>query len=482
MTILTIGFGDLYPTNDVGRGLVFPYSVGGIITLGLVIQSLNKFVTQMGDEKLGQRHFEKKRMRTISRTVTNSFELHRRQDDAFPQPPQPGYIDKETISGPRPANIGPKSAANAEPRSAMGVTIHRRTRTFGPIALPTAISRKPKILLLREEKDRFDEMRNIQHSTASFKKWFALTMSVIAFGILWCVGAVVFWQCEKDAQGMTYFQALYFCYVSLLTIGYGDLSPKSNAGRAFFVVWALIAVPTMTVLISDMGDTVISNFKNFVQQLADFTVLPKDGIWRSFLESHPWLLRWVRRQVEKHAAKKRLREGLPYGPGDADEEDDGPPPDIEGLAEEAEEDMRTKGPADETELSRRLAQSIRQVAKDLSHNPPKRYSYEEWVEFTRLIRFTTKTNVEEVTEEEDEEGLIEWDWIGEDSPMVSKKGEAEFVLDRLCESLSRYMRRRAELKRLAVRKIEGLEGEVERLEEGMEVGVQEGSSGKNRDV
>ena len=77
-------------------------------------------------------------------------------------------------------------------------------------------------------------------------------MSVCAFSILWCVGAVVFWQAEKDEQGMTYFQAVYFSYVALLTIGYGDLAPKSNAGRAFFVVWSLVAVPTMTILISDM--------------------------------------------------------------------------------------------------------------------------------------------------------------------------------------------------------------------------------------
>jgi potassium channel subfamily K len=36
--------------------------------------------------------------------------------------------------------------------------------------------------------------------------------------------------------------------------------------------------------------------------------------------------------------------------------------------------------------------------------------------------------------------LIEWDWIGEDSPMMSKGSEAEFVLDRLCESMQRYIK------------------------------------------
>jgi potassium channel subfamily K len=428
--------------------------------LGLVISSLNKFVTQLGHEKLVQKHVEKKRVRAIDRTVTNSFDIRRREH--FPHCPplhNAKGITKADISAPQPSNYRPKS---------MGVTVNRTRRNmFGPIPLGRIGTRKEKILLLREEKDRFDQMRTIQRSTLQFKKWFALTMSITAFAILWCVGAVIFWQCEKDSQGMTYFQALYFCYVSLLTIGYGDMSPKSNAGRAFFVVWSLIAVPTMTVLVSDMGDTVISNFKNFITHLADFTVLPKEGIWRSFLDKHPWLLRWMQRRVEKRAAKKRLKAGSQTGPdpNSADaEEPDGQPQDLENLAAEADEEVTRHGPFDEAELSRRLALSIRHVASDLNHVPPKRYSYEEWVEFTRLIRFTTK-NAEEVATEEEEERLVEWDWIGEDSPMVSKKGEAEFVLDRLCESLERYMRKRTELKAQALKKIEGLEEKVEELEE-----------------
>ncbi len=44
-------------------------------------------------------------------------------------------------------------------------------------------------------------------------------------------------------------------------------------------------------------------------------------------------------------------------------------------------------------------------------------------------------------EAEDEQGLVEWDWIGENSPMLADEGESEWLLDRLCESLDRYMTR-----------------------------------------
>ena len=50
VTILTVGFGDFHPTNDVGRGLVFPYSVGGIIILGLMVSSIVRFVQELGKD------------------------------------------------------------------------------------------------------------------------------------------------------------------------------------------------------------------------------------------------------------------------------------------------------------------------------------------------------------------------------------------------------------------------------------------------
>jgi potassium channel subfamily K len=35
--------------------------------------------------------------------------------------------------------------------------------------------------------------------------------------------------------------------------------------------------------------------------------------------------------------------------------------------------------------------------------------------------------------------LLNWDWIGENSPMLATQTEPEWVLDRLCESLIRYV-------------------------------------------
>lgn len=80
---------------------------------------------------------------------------------------------------------------------------------------------------------------------------------------------------------------------------------------------------------------------------------------------------------------------------------------------------------------------------------PKRYTYEEWVEFTRIIRATTPKRLDRdlglnlsQTETENEEGLVNWDWIGNDSPMMSGLSESEWLLERLCESLVRLEKRK----------------------------------------
>jgi potassium channel subfamily K len=69
---------------------------------------------------------------------------------------------------------------------------------------------------------------------------------------------------------------------------------------------------------------------------------------------------------------------------------------------------------------------------------PKSYTFEEWIEFVRLIRLTSNRGI---PDEDEDEGLVEWDWIGEDSPLMSGLGESEWLLQRLCESLVRLAKK-----------------------------------------
>lgn len=98
--------------------------------------------------------------------------------------------------------------------------------------------------------ESFRDIRLIRRLARMQQLNISLAITVGIFCIFWLVGAVVFHYCE----GWSYFNAVYFCFLCLITIGYGDFAPKLEFGRSFFVVWAISAVPLMTILISNVGD------------------------------------------------------------------------------------------------------------------------------------------------------------------------------------------------------------------------------------
>jgi potassium channel subfamily K len=101
-----------------------------------------------------------------------------------------------------------------------------------------------------DSQDAFDQMRMIRNH-ASYKQLnFSLVMTLIIFCLYWLIGAMVF----HFVEHWSYFDGIYFCFLCLLTIGYGDFVPKSPFGKVFFVSWAVSAVPLMTILISNIGD------------------------------------------------------------------------------------------------------------------------------------------------------------------------------------------------------------------------------------
>ena len=423
VTILSIGFGDLVAQNTLARGLLLPYSVGGFVVLGLVINSISRFMADMSKDNVFRRHIEKQRARTIdkyssSSTIENpqvqptGSKMLRSSPDSRP-PSFPRRSIKFAQNSPPSHHSNNKGKQPTESRQGV----------FGHLKMSTTTQHGPesesRLLALEHEKGRFDAMRHVQHRAHQWRRWCRLSMSVLAFTLVWCLGALAFWNRE---QGLTYFEGLYFCYVSLLTIGYGDKSPKSNAGKPLFVIWSLLAVPTMTILISDMANTVIASFNRGTFTLAEWTILPKAGIWRAFLERHPWILSWLQTKSEERAAEKRMEEGFQIvDPTDS-------PPTLQGLAEEHYH---------ESHHVRRLVIAIRRTAKDIQIRPPKRYPYEEWAEFSRLIRFSGETEAEAELEERTR-SVIDWDWIGEDSPMMADRGEPEWIHDKLCDSLDLF--------------------------------------------
>ncbi|KAK0709425.1 hypothetical protein B0T26DRAFT_405084 [Lasiosphaeria miniovina] len=240
VTLFTVGFGDFYATTTLGRALLMPYALVGIISLGLVIGSIRSLVLDRGRRRFDARLVEKKR-RTMIRRMTL------KGNDEILKPVGGRHAD-------------PMQHLSESSRPSTGLTELER----------------------REEE--FKLMRKIQEDAARRRRWYSLAISGSTWMVLWLVGAKIFQECEIPYQGWTYFDAFYFAFCSLTTIGYGDTTPISNSGKSFWVFWALLALPTMTVLISNAGDTIVKGIRDATDQVAMVTILPGDRGFRKDLK------------------------------------------------------------------------------------------------------------------------------------------------------------------------------------------------------
>lgn len=389
-TILTIGIGYPSPTTHLGRGLLFPYAFGGILIIGVVIGSIRSLVLERGKNKLSSRLLEKTR-----KTFTKAMSGTGQKDDS-------GVL-----------KIFPIMEGDGEDE---------------------------KELAKRE----FFAMRKVRHLAHTEHRWLSLFISGIAVGILWFIGALIF-QNSEATQQWTYFEALYYTYTSLLTIGYGDIYTISNWGRAFFVFWSLLAVPAMTVFISNLGDTVIRQFRDFTNFIGELTVLPGDmgyrERFRQFFSAELWPFTLNKTNLKNKSPKKNENK------------------DATQAMERAESALEEEELKEEHAAHRRgdvvaenihhhqylLMRELREMFKWVNASPAKEFDYDEWVYFLKLldedksVEHMKRINNGKSQSEEKEE--MKWSWISHRSPLLGDKSEAEWLLEALAEKLERELRK-----------------------------------------
>ncbi|KAF2659307.1 potassium channel-like protein [Lophiostoma macrostomum CBS 122681] len=395
-TLLTIGVGgEFVPKTHTGRSLLFPFAIGGIVMVGLVVGSVRSLVLERGKQKLSARLVETKRESVLSSLNDDSRTMRL------------GFFEKVDVSE--------KAMSESE----------RREREF-------------------------HIMRRVQQLADRKRRYSALAMSTTAALLLWFLGALLFKYSEKP-QGWSYFISLYFAYTTLLTIGYGDYTPNSNAGKAFFVFWTLLAVPTLTILISNMGDTVIKAFKDLTIWIGSLTVFPDEGGLMTTLKvgigrMKKGKLNWKDNSEKRSpgAAKQALLDRLTKHIEDEEL----------GEAEEAGE----HGDTLERDIHFYhfvLAKEVRQLMKDVEASPPKEYTYEEWTYYLRLLgqyeddpAKHRKPGVENENGSKPDLGTAagadddqSWSWLGIRSPLMGNKNEAQWLLQRLSATLEKELRK-----------------------------------------
>jgi len=65
------------------------------------------------------------------------------------------------------------------------------------------------------------------------------TRGVVYLVVIVLISGMVFYH---TAEGWTWLDSLYFSVTTLTTVGLGDLSPKTDAGKAFTIVYILVGL------------------------------------------------------------------------------------------------------------------------------------------------------------------------------------------------------------------------------------------------
>lgn len=433
VTLFTVGFGDFALTEPLTRALVLPFALIGVISLGLVISSIRSMILDRARRRVGIRMEEKTR-RKLVRTLTKTG------NDRILKP-----MTDETL------NLSPHVTNEFERR-----------------------------------KVEFELMRSIQDRALKRRQWMDLAVSFGTLILLWLIGALVFWESERRYQApWSYFDSFYLCFVSLTTIGYGDRVPQSNMGKSFFVFWSLLALPTMTVLISHAEDTVVKYVKNLVIKVGAVTILPRDKIITEMERQHL-------KQFRTHETAQRIENGLSrwrspkhlYKFTKAQQSED-PKPDERTLhkrhkravhhthlrhvaskirhaaavsaqiTSHEHHELNTLPTGKEFQLL--LVAEIQSVTQHLREPKPRRYSFEEWAWFLWLLgqderdagahrkarpdeKRTRGVAAEQNRMHVDAKAKpFQWSWVGNRSPLTADQEESEWVLDRLTFRLQRVL-------------------------------------------
>lgn len=77
-----------------------------------------------------------------------------------------------------------------------------------------------------------------------------------------------------DVEGWSWLNSLYFCVITLATIGYGDFTPHTDMGKIFTMVYIFLGIGVLLGFINTMATHAVQQSKN-----KPFLPIPKITGW-----------------------------------------------------------------------------------------------------------------------------------------------------------------------------------------------------------
>ncbi|KZV80363.1 voltage-gated potassium channel [Exidia glandulosa HHB12029] len=142
----------------------------------------------------------------------------------------------------------------SEKTSDMGPDAHEKAERSGLIP-----RQRTEVAKVMEEGKSYEA--NLREAIRALQKENArdytheLVFAFSLFFVFWLIGALGF----SRLEGFNYFMSLYFTFIAFSSIGYGELSPETSGGRAFYIGWGMLGIVCLTILFSVISDAWLNN-------------------------------------------------------------------------------------------------------------------------------------------------------------------------------------------------------------------------------
>lgn len=254
-TVTTVGFGDVVPTNTSSRIFIFFFAIFGIITMGLTINTARDTIIE-GFESLWQSR--RNAIFELAREYRTARKAAKKRSAGVEAGLSVALMMSASVSG-RNTGLSGSQSCNPPPPNRPSSEADRKNLYILSHRLPMESATSTSSLSHADNFKSFSESL-LKEERREFQT--KLVVATVLFSCFWLIGSFVF----KVTEGWNYGQALYFCYVAFLTLGYGDLTVKTPAGRCFFIAWSLMGIASMTLLLSVLAEGWEAKYKRIINK------------------------------------------------------------------------------------------------------------------------------------------------------------------------------------------------------------------------
>lgn len=272
-----------------------------------------------------------------------------------------------------------------------------------------------------DDRQAFEIIKEVHRREKRRGTWIRSGAGLLTFAAFWLVGALVF----SEIESWTYFEAIYFTTFCFVTTGYGDFAPSTAGGRPFFILWAIAAVPMMTIFISSVADAIQAKLLASSDRIVRWSYEVYAYFWH--------LCDLFRILAHQNAAARRDKACA------------------QAVAQTESEDVMTfAASARKIDVDNRLERillllkGVEQFTETLVNDPDTRYTYEDWDLLRKIIKFTHRVGGAKAAPHMEAALTHPHFWLSEQSPLRFPIVEPRFFLLSTLTALESEVRALAE--------------------------------------